>query len=219
MIHKVWLRTQRVLGTFAVSMGVLAIANIEMFWQNYRATDHAESNAALHAGRAKRKIVDLAGGESGKENFKPLQSALSQSLEQDEIRDENPFAHLSNLDPLRQVMKKGVAKFHREVYRSPDYQEESGYDLISYTIDHPAGGKSTILAYLEKSEANLWRNVGSPDRRTIHVVFFIGNGDKSSYSFFAGGDLMEQAELSAADAQAQVTQRLSQGVPFLSVSR
>lgn len=218
MIHKVWLKIQKFVASLAVSVGVLAIANVEMFWQNYRAAEYLESNKVLHAGRVNRKRVDLA-LQSTSENYKPLQSALSQSLEQDEIKDENPFAHLSSMDPLRLVMKKGVAKFHRETFRSPGYQEESGYDLLSYEIEHTDGSQSTILAYLEKSESSLWRNVGAPDLRTVHVVFYIGGVGKSLYSFYKSGDLVEQAELTNAEAQTQVAQRLSQGVPFLSVSR
>jgi hypothetical protein len=205
------------LATFAVSVGMLAVANLEMIWQARHLDDKSESSETLYAkkGHKRTKLpIDVPS-----ENYKPLQSALSQSLEQDELKDENPFAHLANLDPLRQVMQRGVAKFHRETFRSPDYQDESGYDLLSYEITHTDGGKSTILAYLEKTDATIWRNVGAPDQRTVFVVFYVSSGDKMLYSYFRGGDLIEQAEVSSADAGTQVAKRLSQGVPFLSVSR
>jgi hypothetical protein len=126
---------------------------------------------------------------------------------------------LSTLDPLQKVMQKGVADFHRETFRSPDYEEESGYDLLSYAIENKDGSKSTIMAYTEKFEG----------KRAVYVVFMIGNGngnsngnsngDGAAYSFFRGGELIEQTDLTSAEADKLIAQRISQGIPFLSVSR
>jgi len=218
MKHKAWEQIKKILGTLAMSAGVLAIANMELIWQNYRASDRPESRINTQSKNPVAQKMNVA-LETRAQNFKPLQSELSRSLEQDELKDENPFAHLSNLEPLRLLMKKGVAKFHRDTYRSPDYQEESGYDLISYEIEHTDGGKSTILAYLEKPSASIWRNVGAPDQRVAYVVFLVAQGEKTFYSAFRAGDLIEQSELSIADAQNLVAKRLSESVPFLSVSR
>lgn len=217
MKHKVWSKVHKAAASLTMSVAVLAIANVEMIWQGYQAKTEVNENLQAH-GQSQHTRVKLE-LETKPDHFKPLQSALSQSLEQDELKDENPFAHLANLDPLRQLMNKGVTKFHRETFRSPDYQDESGYDLLSYEITHGDGSKSSILAYLEKTDSTLWRNVGAPDPRAVYVVFYVAGKEQTVYSFFRSGVLVEQAELSQADAEKQVAQRLSQGVPFLSVSR
>src|SRR6185312_12646006 len=97
------------------SLAVIVTVNNELIVQPYRAKP--EVNEFLLKYKAKMGHIIAAPTPS---TFKPLQSALSQSLEQDELKDENPFAHLSNLDPLKEIMRKGVVKFHRETYRSPD---------------------------------------------------------------------------------------------------
>jgi len=208
-------RLSKVVMSIALSAGVLAIANMEIIWQGYKGGDKREDHAVLQAS-TRKATLPLA---DHSQTFKPVQSALNESLEQDELREENPYAHLSTLDPLKQIIQKGVAKFHRETYRSPDYQEESGYDLISYEIEHTDGTHSTILAYLEKTDPKLWHNVGVSDSRVPYVMFFISHGDKTIFASFRAGDLIEQAELSPADSKAQIAKRISQGVPFLSVSR
>ncbi len=175
---------------------------------------------------AKNKVHDEA-RESG--DFKPLQSALSRSLEQDELLEQNPFAHLSNLDPIQEIMRKGVMTFHREVFRSPNYKSESGYDIISYVVEHTDSTQSTILAYLESDSAHLESDSAhlesdstqtGEQEKVPFVVFMVSNAAKgSTYSFYRGGALVEQSQLTTGEASAFVAQRLKNGIPFLSVAR
>ncbi|MGZ3721437.1 MAG: hypothetical protein ACXVA9_00820 [Bdellovibrionales bacterium] len=222
MKHKIWPLLRKGAVTVSVSAGCLAIANVETIWQEYHSRDHQETNrfVGTQAGSGKGKSpVKLAIPSEGQVAYKPLQSALSQSLEEDELQDGNPFAHLSTLEPLQKIMQKGVAHFHRETFRSPEYHEESGYDLLSYEIEHTDGSKSGVIAYLEKPEAETSTAVGGPDGKVVFVVFMVANGPNSSLSFYRGGDLVEQSELSTSEVQTLVSHRLSQGIPFLSVSR
>jgi hypothetical protein len=221
--NQIWGRIGKVLSYFCLSMGVLAIANLETLWHNQSQMDLPENeviNSNMKA-RDKARIRPKVKLEwaSNNPHFKPLQSSLSQSLEQDELKDQNPFAHLSTMEPLHQIMLKGVTKFKREVYRSPQYQDESGYDMLAYDIEHNDKSRSSLLAYLEKPDESAWRNVGAPDQRLIFVVFMVSNGERTTYSFFRGGDLIEQSDLTMAEAQTLIAHRLSTGVPFLSVSR
>ncbi len=214
------LRIQRFIGSLCISAAVLAIANVEAVWQEYRHSDAVENlQQTSKDGKMAKKKTTLALDENIPAGFKPLQSALSRSFEQDELMDQNPFAHLSSSDPLQQIMTKGVTKFHREVYRSPEYQGESGYDLVSYEIEHTDGSKSTVLAYLDRADPNMWRNVGAPDERIPFIIFMVSSGEGATYSFFRAGHLVEQSALTSTQARDIVAQRLSLGIPFLSVSR
>lgn len=220
-MRKIWApRVQRFIGSLCISAAVLAIANVETLWQESHHADGIENpqQAGVDKKHLKKKTT-LALEDNIPAGFKPLQSALSRSLEQDELMDENPFAHLSSSDPLQQIMTKGVTKFHREVYRSPDYQGESGYDLVSYEIEHTDQSKSTVLAYLERANENTWHNVGAPDERIPFIIFMVSSGEGVTYSFFRAGHLTEQSTLTSAQASDIVAQRLSSGIPFLSVSR
>jgi len=210
--HKIWETIQKGLVGICLFAGTLAIVNMETIWQEYHRDEHTEINRFLI--RRDQKIPSsFSSAQRTKEKedgtFKPLQSGLSQSLEDDELLDENPFAHLSTLDPLQKLTQKGVAKFHRETFRSPDYREESGYDLLSYAVEHTDGSKSTIMAYTEKFDG----------KRAVYVVFLIGNADGSSYSYFRNGELLEQSDLTPGEANKLIAQRISQGIPFLSVSQ
>ena len=192
-----------------------------MIWQGYYLKEHQEisewSEVKNKPFKAKKNPAKLSLNQG--ENFKPLQSALSQSFEQDELNDMNPFTHLSSLEPLHQIMVKGVSRFRRATLRSPDYQDEGGYDLLSYEVEHNDGAKSSILAYLEKPDPTMWRNVGAPDQRIPFVIFMVSEGDHARYFFFRNGDLIEQSEMSASDAQALIARRMSLGIPLLSVAR
>jgi hypothetical protein len=222
MKHKIWPAIKKGAVTISLAAGVLSIANVENIWQEYQSQEHLEQNRFLAAAKdPSRKAKPHAKLPINDERaaVKPLQSELSRSFEDDEILDANPFAHLSTLEPLQKIMQKGVAHFQRETLRSSDYQEESGYDILSYEIEHSDGTKSEVMAYLEKKDPNEVRNIGAPDTRTVFVVVMVANGPTSDISFFRGGELIQQSALSTSEAQALVSNRLSEGVPFLSVSR
>lgn len=217
-------KIRRVVGTICVSAGVLAIANVETIWQEYHRTDPNEHHESVSLKKTKRwtlaqKVALGPAIDASSPNFKPLQSALSRSLEQDELGDENPFSHLANLDPLHEIIGKGVTKFRRETFRSPQYQGENGYDLVSYEVQHSDGSQSSILAYLERANATTWHNVGAPDDRITSVVFMVANGIGATYSSYRAGALTEQSTLTSTEAQTLISQRLVSGIPFLSVSR
>ncbi len=198
------LRLRKAALSLCLSAGFLGIVNIETIWQEYHHASLQENYQLLKApAHQAHKILSLP-------QSNPLQAELAHSLEGDELHEENPFARLSSLDPLEQIMQKGILHFHRETYRSPDYHEESGYDIVSYNIEQNDGSKSTILAYLE-------RGVG--DVRIPFVVIMLSSEKGSSYSFFRSGDLVEQSDLTAAESQALISRRLTGGIPFLSVSR
>jgi len=226
-------RLQKIAGSVSLAAAVLAIASVDSIWLDKRDLSRRESHelvqlapeiwrprrpnpeAAL-APVTKPKTRILAAAE--KPAVKPLQSEISQSFEQDELQDRNPFAHLSSTEPLQNLLRKGVVKFKRETYRSPVYREESGYDIISYEVEHPDHSKSSILAYLEKAEGEDTGKAGA-DGRLPFVVFMVSKGNSTDFSFYRGGSLIEQSELTREEAQAFVSHRLRDGIPFLSVAR
>jgi hypothetical protein len=161
-----------------------------------------------------RKVIGDAGG---------INSALisfQESLSQDELKEENPFDTLSSSDPLNKILDKGVLSFRREAFRSPHYQEESGYDLLSYEITHPDKSISTIVAYLENPGGpGQVRAIGEPDERAPFVMFMVSEGLHATQYFFRKGTLIEHSDLKPSEARAIVSRRLNTGVPFISVSR
>jgi hypothetical protein len=208
-------RLQKIVGSIFVSAAVLAIANVETIWQGYHRDELREEAQTL----APKQIVPHIKLKAAVHGVKPLQSELSQTLEGDELKDANPYAELSTMDPLQQIMRRGVASYRRETYRSPDYQDEGGYDLVSYKIEHSDGSRSSILAYLEHPDGHQARNVGAPDQRIPFVIFMVSNGETSRYYFFRSGQLIEQSDLTQDEAQSLVSHRIGQGVPFFAVSR
>ena len=204
---------KRVFGSVLVSAGILAIANVETIWQEYHHEELREDNVlikkvAYKSHRAKRVSLNLRPTPTKHQEGIEQQAALIESLERDEIADENPFANLKDLAPLQATMRKGVISFERNVYRSPSYQSESGYDLLTYTVTHPDNSKSTIVVYNEASTCV-----------TFAVADLEVNGEAIDYFLFETGNLKEHVKLTAADADSRFAARLSAAVPFLSVSR
>jgi hypothetical protein len=220
MISRVKVKARRFAGSLCLSFAILAIANVETIWNEYRHTDPQDAGLLMKSVSGKKAAVKMALAPASRPGtFKPLQSELSQSLEQDEFIDGNPFAHLATLDPLHQIMSRGVSRFHRETYRSPDYHDESGYDMVHYEIEHPDGRNSVVLAYLDRGIAGV-HEIGAPDQGVPVVIFLVAmDGEEVSYAVFRASQAVEQTKLPTAKAQELVAQRLSEGVPFLSVSR
>lgn len=212
-------------GGLCLSFAILAIANVETIWDEYHHGDML--NTHLIATVKTRMLPYKSSGpkeagasaEHSRHVLRPLQSELSQALEDDEIKEENPYAGLASLDALHQIMKAGVTKFRRETYRSPGYQDESGYDMVHYEIEHPDGRTSVILAFVDRTEVIGPHDIGTPDRGVPIVIFMTSKGDAMAYSMFQSGKLIEQSELPTAKAQQLIANRLAEGVPFLSVSR
>jgi hypothetical protein len=217
---------QKILGSISLSAAVLSIANIDTFWMDFLKDSRQESHELVQTAPSTWKPTHTPDSPkapvkeaSHSSNFKPLQSDLSRSLEQDELLERNPYASLSNLDSLQTVLKMGVTKFHREAFRSSAFQEDSGYDIVSYEIEHPDGGRSQILAYLDKADPSDIRDVGSADVRVPFVVFMVARGETRNYSFYRSGVLMDQREMSVQDADDYVAGRIRNSIPFLSVAR
>lgn len=217
MTRKMSARLRQVFVSVSLSAGVLATMNMEMLWQEYNppARNEVGSVAELQGRNSGKAILDSDDGG--------LNSALisfQESLVQDELKEQNPFNTLSSSDPLNKVLDKGVLSFRREAFRSPNYQEESGYDLLAYEVTHPDKSISNIVAYLENpGSATQGRGIGAPDERAPFVMFMVAGKGKTAQYFFRNGTLIEHSDLTQGEAQAIVSRRLNTGVPFISVSR
>jgi hypothetical protein len=75
------------------------------------------------------------------------------------------------------------------------------------------------MAYLERSSLVAQKAVGVPDERIPFVVVVLRDGERVNYSYYRSGDLIENTELPLSEAESLLAQRLSQGIPFLSVAR
>lgn len=208
---------RRIMTSFFVAAAILAIANIDTFvHENDQNKQFTRERMRVAKDRLRQRL-EVA--DRKMEKPRGLVNMLRDSLAQDEFNDVVPFATLSTLDPLTQVVQKGVRHFERTVFRSPDYQGESGYDLVQYDIEHADGKHSTILAYLDRPLLTASRNVGAPDARIPVIMILEARGEISLYSLYRSGDLVEQSEIPAADMSGLVAQRIALSIPFMSVSR
>lgn len=203
----------------SVSAGVLAITNIDTIWQDKMHTPDYNPIRLESRQQFRTRLAEVAPHiATPKDPIEATQlTRFNASLSQDEIGNRNPFANLSSLDPLSEIMNKGVVSFQRQAYRSPAYRKEVGYDLVEYEIVHPDNTKSTIMAYMES------RLVDDPSREpdVVPVVMIVTAeaGGQMKQTLYRDGNLMEQNDLSVADAKELINQRLNSGVPFFSVSR
>ncbi len=214
---KLALLFKRILTSIFISAAILAIANVDTLKNE---ESHRADFGRERLREAKVRLrQSFAVSEQKTTKPRGLVNMLRDSLAQDEFLETLPFANLSTLDPLNRVFEKGVAHFERTVFRSPDYQGESGYDLVQYEIEHSDGKRSTILAYLDRPMLTASRNVGTPDARIPVVMIMDAQGENASYSHYRGGNLVEQTQIPAGDVSGLVAQRIALSIPFLSVSR
>jgi hypothetical protein len=212
--RKIFAFLRKTFASLCLSAGVLSVASIDSMYTEGR---HAEdlqkakvvkARKALHERMAtSRRILDERG------------LALRESLAQDELGEVNPFTALSTLDPISEIFDRKVKRYARQAFRSPDHQDEAGYDLVHYEIELTDGGRADLLAYLERASLTAQRAVGAPDDRVAFVLVMSENKDSTAYAFYRAGELIENTVLPATEARTLVTQRLAAGVPFLSVAR
>ncbi len=202
-----------------LSAGMLAMTNVDLSWYPVAMTVSQKSAVA-----PKSLWTKLTEGKVAAEDTGPA-GQLRALLEQDDLADQNPFANLSSQDPLNDIFKAGVVRFQRKTLRSRTYRDESGYDLVHYEIDQAGGHKSQILAYLEREAGEITEgDISGEGQPSMHVevpvILVVRNaGEQSEYSVFRDGALIESSTISTPDADHLLTQRLSDGIPFLSVSR
>lgn len=215
MKQKILVITKRVAATLCLFAGMLAMTNESLL----RSSTNTKEAKLEQSRQAKERLLEKLKTPVATTKAQGQAKALRDSLAQDEFIDTNPFATLADVGPINAVFAKGVKNFERTTFRSPDHQGESGYDLLQYEVEHPGGGKSIIVAYLERPVLTASRNVGAIDERIPFVMVMSHEGEQAVYSYYRSGSLIEQTKISWTDAQSLVAQRLNASVPFLSVSR
>lgn len=216
MRQKLNLIVKRTLASVLLFAGMLAITNLETIMH-----EQAGSKVAKREKKrlAKESLMAKLNAPAAAPEVQGQAKALRESFAQDEFGDSNPFASLNNVDPLNALFAKGVKSFERTTFRSPDHQGEIGYDLLQYDIEHPGGGRSVVVAYLERPVLTSIRNVGTVDDRLPFVMVMVDKGEGATYSYYRSGNLLEQSEIPWTEARGMVAQRLNASVPFISVSR
>lgn len=218
---------KKVCVSLLLSSAVLAIANVDTLWQErlHQADTFQVAQPSKQAVGLKLKSrLPAASQEVIKEQGAELSSAdkLSAAMTQDEIAAENPFANLSTLDPLNSIYSKGILNFQRQAFRSSEYREEFGYDLLEYDIEHKDHSHSIVLAYVEKplvdKLTNDSQNPQVSGRVPVVIMMESANG-LAKQAVFRSNLLINQSELPLIEAQALVNDKLSSGIPFFSVAR
>jgi len=197
------------------SAAMLAMTNVDLSWYPVAMTVTSQPS-----GTSKSFWKRITEPKSTSEDTSAA-AQLKALLSQDDLADQNPFANLSSEDPLNNIYRAGVVRFERQTMRSRSYRDESGYDLVHYTIDQAGGHKSHILVYLERTLESLEHPDGEPSmQKEIPVIIVtMNNGDESEYSVFRDGALIETSSIPTTQADNLLAQRLANGIPFLSVSR
>lgn len=146
---------------------------------------------------------------------------LKAQLSSDDLADLNPFANLSSEVPLDSLLKRGVVSFERKALRSGAYRDEAGYDILHYEVGHPGGAKSQILAYVDRSMEGLSPSDSEPQvqKETLVLMVFQPTETGMELAVFRDGGLIETSPISLSEAESLLAQRLSNGIPFLSVAR
>ncbi|MBX3022259.1 MAG: hypothetical protein KF799_11355 [Bdellovibrionales bacterium] len=200
---------KRISVSIFLSAAVLSIASVESLWHDRNAPDLLREETQKNL----RVALDAATEKATVATDPTQAERLRFTFTQDEFGNVSPFGQLNTIAPLTQMMNKGVVGFNRQAYRSPQYKEEVGYDLLQYEIEHKDGSKSYVLAYLERPLE------GNPDELVPVVIVMQGHQGAAKQSLFRSGQLVEQGDLSLAQVQSLMTQKLNSGVPFFSVAR
>lgn len=208
-----WLRNLLLL--IVLFAAALSVSNPEISWYPLQMTVGTNNGGGLIQ-RPVARLQSAVGADAA-----PL-TQLKAQLATDDLGDQNPFTNLSSEEPLARIFAGGVERFERKALRSGSYRDESGYDILHYELEQAGGRKAHLLAYLEQSIRDLESPDGEPRLQTDTLVLIVlrpGAGEGLEMSVYRDGALIETSEISTAAAETLMAQRLSNGIPFLSVAR
>lgn len=184
-----------------IAVGLLALLQIESSGEFGASDGRWRKNPKA---RGLSSLVRAAIGVTKSHRVKMLDQ-LRESMDGDELAGVSPYVQLGADDLLRRVLSMEIVSFDRQTLRSPDYQEEFGYDIIHYEIRHPAGPPSKVMAYVENGE--------------VVLTVLTAKGDRAEYARYRAGVLEDAGEVEAERGAALLAQHLDSGIPFLSLAR
>ena len=137
-------------------------------------------------------------------------------MQADRFQSENPYHNLSNVYPVALMLSKGVVRWNREVYRSADFNQEYGYDVVRYQVTHQDISTSYIFAYREKSlDQRLW--LGEEDQRPTLASFLINRGDGRVFRMsFVNGEITQSDSVDLSVALSNMENKVERATPIAS---
>lgn len=141
---------------------------------------------------------------------------LLSQMQADRFQTENPYHNLTNVYPVALILSKGVAKWNRHVFRSSDFNQEYGYDVVKYEITHDDTSTSYILAYREKSlDQRLW--LGEEDQRPTLTSFLVNRGDGRVFRMnFMNGEIVQSDNVDLSVALEPLEDKVEAATPIAS---
>lgn len=196
------------IGLVIIFAAALSVSNPDISWYPVEMT--VGEGAVVQ--RPVERLRSLPKAEEG------LVAQLKAQFLSDDLADQNPFSNLSSEVPFNAIYESGVEGFERQSLRSGSYRDESGYDLLHYQIHLADGRKSHVLAYVDQGLDALTADP-SPAEEAVVLMVFRPAQEGMELAIYRDGALLETSSLSSAEADSLMAQRLSNGIPFLSVAR
>lgn len=146
---------------------------------------------------------------------KESRELLTQMME-DRFQSQNPYHNLSSVYPVALMLSKGVTSWNRHVYRSSEFNQEYGYDVVKYVITHDDTSTSYLFAYREKNqEQRLW--LGEEDKRPTLATFLVNRGDGLVFRMnFVNGDIEQSDNIDLSVALNSMQDKMNKATPIAS---
>lgn len=152
-------------------------------------------------------------------NFNQETADLLRQMQADRFQTENPYHNLTNVYPVALMLSKGVSRWNRHVYRSSEFNQEYGYDVVKYEITHDDTSTSYILAYREKSlDQRLW--LGEEDQRPTLTTFLVNRGDGRVFRMhFTNGEITQSDNVDLTIGLSAIEDKIDTTTPIASRDR
>jgi hypothetical protein len=195
-------------------VALIAVVNISLTHEPTNFIDQPKANVRS---MAVAKIIIIPEPNSLKELSQitqdPVANQFVANLNSDEFQNRLVFDYLSSYEPLAHILKKGVLSYERKTLRTPGYNNEEGYDLISYEIKHPLGGLSRIVAYLSKPA-----NDGGERQKRIVILSGQSGEINAELIQFEAESLTQQNQISWAKGHAMLDSELAEASTLMRAS-
>lgn len=166
------------------------------------------------------RTMELIKGASTIEDLNALPlpqgaKSLIESMVSDEFDIGNPFVTIDIVYAMGLILQRGVQNFHRDAYRSPQFTQDLGYDVLKYEVVNNDGQSSFILAYKDKTGPGQ-TGIGLRDMRPSFAIILVPQDEGLFHlSFFAPGKPAESHNVAKEDAMKRILSHISPSTPLL----
>lgn len=121
----------------------------------------------------------------------------------DELLGGHPVQNVATREPFDMILREGIRHFERSTYRSPEYRDEFGYDMVFYDIVQNNGAKAYMMMFADDGEPT--------------IAMLLPQQNQFEHIVFRSGQVKTHQVVDGVEALKSMREKMKVSVPFFSI--